>query len=107
MVKIYDTDSVTEIGKKIYEFFEVGASVSITGFVTIEEEMRIEPKGMMVIEYLKLLDEIDNVEQTKTKKIRKYRYLTNSIGGPVAQKIFTYDIRTRDSQPYITIWRSQ
>ena len=111
MVKIYDTDTVHEMARKIYYFFDVNASVSIKGFVKIEERMKLIPKGEAVIEQLKLFDEIDNIREKMNtrgiKKQRDYVYPSNSIGGPNVQKQFRYESRIRDGEPFITIWRTQ
>lgn len=111
MVRVYDTDTAYEIAKKIYELLDVGVSVSITGFVTIEKNMRILPKGQAVIDQIRAFDEIDHVREKVTsrglKKQRDYTYPKDSIGGPTAQKQFRFDIKTRNSEPFITIWRTQ
>lgn len=105
MVKIYDVDTPQEIAKKIYEQFDVMASCSVYGFVVTEE--KIIPKGELVLQEIKRLDELENISYFGKKKVRKYKYRKDSIGGTLAQKIFTWEKRIVDSEPRYTIWRFQ
>ena len=105
-VKIYDTDTADEIAKKIYIYFEVMASCSIYGFVTKGESLI--PKGQCVLDSLRKLDEMENIKKDAIGRlIRKFKYRKDSIGGPIAHKIFTWEIRIIDSEPRYTIWRYQ
>lgn len=105
VVKIYDTDTLREVAQKIYNDFDVSASCSVFGFV--ERDRLLVPKGQIVLEYLALFDEIDHITYKKTKKERKYKYRPDSIGGPIANKIFTWEKRIVDGEPRYTIWRFQ
>jgi hypothetical protein len=104
-VKIHSTDSPEEIAAKIYHDFEVGASCSIFGFCIGTEDLI--PKGDLVLKELRRLDEADNTRFVGKKKTRSYKYKQESIGGTIAQKIFTWEKRVVDKEPRITIWRYQ
>lgn len=104
-VKIYDTDTVEEIAEKIFNYFDVGASCTVSGFEILENG--VVAKGELVLKELERLDEINNCRYAAGKKIRNYKYKKNSIGGTIAQKIFSWDKRISDKEPKYTIWRFQ
>lgn len=107
MVKIYDTDSPHEIARKIFYDIDVMASVSIYGFYMNEASQKLVPKGEIILEQLKQLDEEENLSFRKDRTVRKYRFRPDSIGGPIAHKIFTWEKRVVDDEPRYTIWRYQ
>jgi hypothetical protein len=107
MVKIYDTDTPKQVAKKIYKDFDIHASASIYGFYTDIANEKIVPKGELVLEELRLMYEADQYENKAGKMVRKFQYRSNSIGGPIAHKIFTWEKRIVDSEPRYTIWRFQ
>lgn len=104
-VKIYDTESPRDIAEKIYKHFEVGASCSVFGFM--QDEERLVPRGDVVLEFIRLFDEIDNIKYRGIKKERKYIFRKESIGGPILHKIFTWEIRVVEKEVRYTIWRLQ
>lgn len=107
MIKIYDTDSPKQIAKKIYKDFDVHSSCSIYGFYTDLINQKIVPKGEVVLEELKELYEADQYETKAGRMVRKFQYRGDSIGGPIAHKIFTWEKRIVESEPRYTIWRFQ
>lgn len=107
LVKIYDTETPREIAEKIFYKFDISASCSIYGFYMDEFKNKLVPKGELVLEQLRTLDEIENCRYTGNKKIRNYKYRKDSIGGTIAQKIFTYEVRVVEKEPRYTIWRYQ
>ncbi len=108
LVKIYDTETVAEIAKKIYYKFDVMASCTIYGFVKEENRDALLPKGEAVLMELRRLDDLENMQYSSNgKRQRKNKYKPNSIGGPIAQRIFTWDKKVVDSEPRYTIWRYQ
>lgn len=104
-VKIYETDSVEDIAKKIFFDFEVGASCSIYGFVVGSEQMKA--KGELVWEEIRRLDDLHNCRDFGGKRVRKYEYRKGAIGGTIAQKIFTFEKRIIDKDIRYMIWRFQ
>lgn len=105
MVKIYDIDSPLQIASKVWEHLEIGQSVSVLGFCTMSNE--ILPKGEVVLSELRRLDELENVYTSGARKTRKVKFKKDSVGGPLAQKIFVWDKRIVDKEPRYTIWRFQ
>lgn len=103
MVTILDIDSAMEIAKKIYERFEVLESCNVVGWGE-----HYLGKGEDVLNLLRLLDEQDHIIYNRGgKRQRENRYKANSIGGPIAHKIFTWERRIVNSEPRYTIWRIQ
>jgi len=107
VVKIYDTDSIRQIAQKIYNDFDVCASCTIIGFVINEATEQLMPKGEAVVAHLESMDELANCRYIGEKKVRNYKFRKNSVGGPIANKIFTWEKKIVDSEPRITIWRFQ
>lgn len=107
MIKVYDTDSVYEIAHKIYYDFEVHMSCSIYGFMVDEDQMKMYAKGELVWKEIEKIDTNINVRDEGAKRRRNYKYKKESIGGPIAQKIFTKDVKIIDNVPRWTIWRYQ
>lgn len=103
-VTIYAGDDPYSIAKKIFNFFDVGAICSIEGIEINGEMESVEAKGKLVMDYLRQLDEAYNCD--KNGKRRK-KFLQNSVGGPVAQKIFCWELTFPDKQPRYKIWRAQ
>lgn len=107
-IKVYDTDTVEQIAKKVFYEFDVMASVTIYGFVMNEQEQKLMPKGEAVLEYIRKLDQFNNFkDRENSKPVRYFKYKKDSIGGPIAHKIFTWEKRIVDSEPRYTIWRYQ
>lgn len=106
-VKIYDTDTARDVAEKVYYKFDVMASCSVYGFVMNEKEEKLIPKGEAVLKHLEMFDEIENIRYVGEKKVRKHVYRKESIGGPISQKIFTWEKRIVDNEPRYTIWRYQ
>lgn len=106
-VRIYDNDTVRDIAAKIFEEFDVMASCKICGFVMDERKKALVPKGELVWEVLKQLDEKENTRAYGSKRQRVWTYRKDSVGGPITQKIFTYQVHVVDSEPRWTIWRYQ
>lgn len=107
MVKIYDTDPVEVIAKKIYNDLDVMMSCTIFGFIHDIDGRNLTPKGEIVLNELKRLDDLEHIGIRAGGKYRKYKFKENSVGGPIAHKIFTYEKRMVDSEPRCTIWRFQ
>lgn len=105
MVRVYDTDSILDVIKKIWEHFEINQSCAIYGFIMHEKESRLVPKGQVIIEELEKLDRMEHFRGEKER--RRFVYRKDSIGGPLAHKIFTYEKRVVDNEPRYTIWRYQ
>ena len=108
MVKIYDTDTVADIATKIFEKFDVHNSVTIFGFLLDESTEHLAPKGELVWNELEKMDFNLNCRMSQdAKKLRNYKWAKDSIGGPIAHKIFRKDVKIIDNQPRWTIWRTQ
>lgn len=112
MMRIYDTDTVYDMAEKIFNSFEALESVNIYGYVEIEGKLM--EKGQAVLNELRILDEKANCSQYESvrhkgglKRIRIYKFKPDSIGGPLAHKIFTHQRRIVDHEPRYTIWRFQ
>lgn len=107
--RIYETDDLFTIVNKIFEDFEIGQSVSISGFVIHGREQKVRPKGEVVLEELRILDESINAEKSRRDgRIRRKRKIEpDSIGGYVAQKIWKYKLVYINEIPRYTIWRFQ
>lgn len=106
MVHIYDNDTVQDIAHKIWSMFDIGASCKVHGFVTFED--KLIPKGELVVKELEQMYEDKFIKiSSDGKKLRKYAFKANSIGGPIAHKIFTWEKRIVDKEPRFTIWRYQ
>lgn len=107
MVKIYDTDTIEIISRKIYFDFEVLQSCTVSGFVMDMEKQKITPKGELVMQELSMLYNDECCKDTGGRKYRKFAYRENSVGGPIAHKIFTFDKKIVNNEPRYTIWRFQ
>lgn len=105
MIKIYDTDTHDVIAKKMWDYLDVGDFVVVRGLVLVELVM--ESKGDLVLRELERLDTETNFYVSKGKKNRKYKFKNNSVGGPIAHKIFTFDKKVVEKEPRVTIWRFQ
>lgn len=81
------------------------ASCTIYGFVN--NDGKIKPKGEMVVDYLETLDEMENIKYKGSVRMRDYKYRKDSVGGPIAHKIFTWEKRIVDNEVRYTIWRYQ
>ena len=104
-VELYEFDSVIQIAEKIYKYFVVNQSCTIRGYIEIKGE--ICSRGEEVINILRQMDEKEHVISYGKKLKRNRKFLTNSIGGPVSQKIFRYTKRMDDRKLVISIWRHQ
>lgn len=100
-VRIYDTDTLDDIASKIFNDFDVMAFCTIFGFLTVGE--KLVPKGEIVLRKIKEMDIAKNVPGGKRKNV----YKKDSIGGCIAQKIFTWEKRIVDKDVRYTIWRYQ
>lgn len=107
MAIILETDTVFQMAVKIFEEFNVNQSCSIKGFVTIESEKRVVPKGEMVIKELEEMFQHKFMNLAAGRWRHKRKVLPNSIGGLVAQKIWKYKRDTRDGMIVYTVWRVQ
>lgn len=107
MCKIYDTDTVYDIARKIFNEFDIGAMCRVSGFFMDEKANILRPKGEIVIEQLKDMDLGVNCKKYTNGIQRKYVYKKNSIGGPISHKIFTWEKHVVDNEVRITIWRFQ
>lgn len=106
--RVFDEDSSEDIARKIFKHFAVHQSCTISGFSRVNNETRLTPKGEVVLDYLRKMDAKANTQVPPDgRPRRKRRILPNSIGGYIAQKIFTWKWETRDGMPYCTIWRYQ
>lgn len=107
MVRIYDTDTLHEMASKIYEKFEVMQSFCISGFV-ISDNDKLIAKGKIILDYIERRYKEENVSiSSDGKEKKKYKFEKDSIGGPIAHKIFKWNIRVIDKEPRYTIWRLQ
>lgn len=107
-IKIYDTDTVFDIARKVYEDFDVMASCTIYGFVLHEEKKQLIPKGELVVDCLKRMDADEHLKKNAIgSMMRQYKYKKDAVGGPIAHKIFVWEKRIIDSEPRYTIWRFQ
>ncbi len=104
-IKIYDTERPDEIAKKIYYQFEVHQSCTIFGFYKGEDDL--VPKGEVVMDYIKTYYEIEFCYSRGESITRKFKFKPNSIGGPIAHKIFTWDKKIINNEIRYTIWRVQ
>jgi len=108
-ITIFDTDTVEMIATKIWEKLNVGSSIDIYGWATNEISQQLSPVGDLVLEWMKHLDEADNIiyRGKLKKRQRQFIYEPKSIGGPLAQKIFKFNKVFLDNNPRVTIWRIQ
>lgn len=107
-VQILPEDDYMTMAEKIYKRFEIGMSCSIYGFVQIPSEMRVIPKGQLVIDEISRLDILDNTDIGSDKRRRRKRVKPpHTIGGYVAHKMFRYEILNTDKGPKVNIWRMQ
>lgn len=104
-VRIYEQDTSLEMATKIFNDFHINQSCSIEGFEMVDGEP--VHKGELVLEHLRKMDEMENMRPYGKKLKRNRRVLENSIGGPVAQKIFRFSTRTVNHKTKTTIWRYQ
>lgn len=107
--KVYDTDTVEEMAKKIYEEFVINQSCTIHGIELVAnayypERIRPVAKGELVVDKLTYIDRLDNF----IGKYRKRSKFSNSIGGEIAHKAFKWKKEMlADGSPKYTIWRVQ
>ncbi len=104
-VKIYDTEPAEDIARKIYNHFEVHQACTIFGFYRGDEDLI--PKGKIVVDFIEMLYSLDFCRDKGGKQYRVYSFKPNSVGGPIAHKIFTWEKRIVDNEVRYTIWRSQ
>lgn len=105
-----DCCSVNEIAKIVYNDFAVLQSCTIKGYVMSGKngEETAMYKGIAVVEDLKVMDRIDHIRAYGTKRVRRQmKFVADSIGGPVSQKIFRFSTRINDKIPCVSIWRIQ
>lgn len=103
-VKIYESDTAMEIARKIYESFDVLASCNIYGMVLNDKERVLFPKGEAV---LKHIEDLYGLDFLYANGKRKYVFKKDTIGGPIAHKVFSWEKRIVDSEVRYTIWRIQ
>lgn len=89
----------------MWEHLEVNQSCSVFGF--LEKAGALVPKGELVIEFLTMFDELDNVRYRGTRPYRNYKFRPDSVGGPIAMKLFTWDKKTVESDIRYNFWRVQ
>jgi len=104
--RIYSTDEPVHIGEKIYKMFDVHDLCIVTGL------WDSKVKGELVLKEIRRLDILDNVKPDSSgAKIRRSKKVPDSIGGPLAQKIFRYkiegDAKLEPDKVKYTIWRLQ
>lgn len=105
---LFHKELASEIATIIWKNLNVGESVIVTGFVKYFEEMDMKPRGELVLRELERIDKFENIRYINVnKKQRKYKFLPDAIGGPIAQKIFKWDKHIVDSEIRYTIWRFQ
>jgi len=109
MVRIYDTDTLEETARKIFEEFEVNQSCTLRGVEFVEAERKVYAKGKMVLAQLEYLDRIANTQKRGTRGgfARIQRKPSNCIGGYLAHKLFRWSEETLNGEPCVTIWRIQ
>ncbi|MBK7345816.1 MAG: hypothetical protein IPI98_02580 [Chitinophagaceae bacterium] len=103
---ISENDSLRDIAEKIYSKFISGQSCTISGFcedLNGGGKREVVPRGEVVIRLLEIKYRAEFYDGNK----RRLKYIKNSVGGPVAHKIFKYEKHIRESIPVITIWRMQ
>lgn len=101
--KIYNTDDVDTMAEKIYRTFERGDTVSIFGWV--EEGETLVPKGVRVLDKLLWFYQRDHYGHKG--RAREFKYRKDTIGGPIAHPIWSWEKRMVDQEPRINIWRIQ
>lgn len=106
-IRIYDTDTIMDIARKVYFEFDINASCSISGFAIKEDEEKLIPKGELVVAAILGLYETENIRISAGKRVKIWNYKKSSIGGPIAHKIFTWELRIVEKEPRYTIWRVQ
>ena len=105
-------DNYLDMAKKIFDKFEIGKACVVLGYVWETDLKTKYEKGMMVVNELKRLDLAFNFIPTKRyvknrpESQRRLMYIKNSIGGPVAHKIFRYE-RYNSTDAKWCIWRVQ
>jgi hypothetical protein len=106
MVKVLDTDSELDIASKIYERFEVLESCSVIGWSRKPEYWL--GKGEEVLAELRRMDADEHIKYMKNgKRARLNVYKPESIGGPMAHKIFVWERTIVNNEPRYRIWRVQ
>jgi len=99
-------DTLREMADKIYNKFIVGQSCTISGFgedLNGGGRREVVPRGEIIIRLLEVKYRAEFYDGNK----RRLKYAKNSVGGPIAHKIFKYEKHIRESIPVITIWRMQ
>lgn len=84
---------------------EINELCSVYGL--LQKGGEVIPKGELVIEFLKMFDELDNIRYRGTRPYRNYKFREDSIGGPIAMKIFTWDKKTVEGDIRYNFWRIQ
>ncbi len=102
--KIYDNDTPFNIASKIYGGFELHQSCTIMGFYRREADMELVPKGEII---MGIIEELYKGEYCYKDGKRKNQFKPNSVGGPIAHKIFTWEKRIINNEVRYTIWRIQ
>lgn len=107
MVQIYDTDTIFQVGRKIYENLEINCSISVFGTSIDKEAEKVVPRGELVIKELERRYDEEYIDIKAGKRIRKFKYRNQSVGGPILHPIFTWEKRIVDGDIRYTIWRVQ
>lgn len=106
-ITILDTDDFRVIAKKVWDRLAVGSSLDIHGWAMNEISQQLSPLGLLVVEQMKYLDEVDNIKYRGERRVRQYKFMEDSVGGPLAQKIFRWQKVVLNNNPRIRIWRIQ
>lgn len=109
--KVNDGDTVDTIANKIYKYFKVGQSVTITGLEEDDDNGKrvLFIKGELVLRFLNKLYENDytRVAHNRPGRKRTLTYPLRTIGGPNKHPQWKYEKHTRNGEPVMTIWRVQ
>lgn len=109
ITRVLIEDNVYTTANKIFNEFKVGQSCAVWGTVRVKniETGRDElvEKGKAVLNQLEEFDRLTNTVDCGRR--RKKERLPNSIGGPLAQKIFIFKRSIENEDIKWTIWRRQ
>lgn len=97
--------SYKQIAMAIYLEFSLHQSIDILGLIECDDGSGdLIEKGSAVMQYITYLYTVDNFDKYGN---RKFKYVRNSNGAPVAHKLFKFNNTYVNNMPKWTIWRAQ
>lgn len=106
-----EMQSYQDLGKKVYLEFEIGQRLIMSGMVNVGSDQygkaMVAEVGDLVLSEIKKMYMNENTRDANGNRVRKFKYMQFSIGGPIKQKIFRYSRTVRNAIPYYEVWRVQ